>query len=115
MLPDFVYYLAGKDRIDIGIVPPFTKVNFYSSRRILLNTITKSGRFEEGMQFGNTTLAWVLGSQARKKNIPAHFYPQFLMFISLLIIYVMMNNFQEIWRLLKEQVENFGFDRHSLR
>ncbi len=46
MLPDFVYYLASEDRIDIGIVPPFTKVDFYSNRRILLNTVTESGRFE---------------------------------------------------------------------
>jgi len=83
MLPDFVYYLASKDRIDIGIIPPFAKVDFYSGRRILLNTVTKSGRFEKGMQLGNTALAWIPGSQAREKYIPVHLYPLFLMFVSI--------------------------------
>lgn len=92
MLPDFVYYLASKDRIDIGIIPPFAKVDFYSGRRILLNTVTKSGRFEKGMQLGNTALAWIPPAGPRKIH-PCSSVSSVSDVRLHLTIYVMINNF----------------------
>jgi hypothetical protein len=72
IFPDLIHHLAGKDRVNIGVVSLLYKVNLDRSRSALLDTISKPGGIEKFLYFCGCALARVTSSQPCKMDITSH-------------------------------------------